>query len=132
QISQDSLSMASLSWTEIFTDQKLQEYINKGLENNLDIRIALQNITAAEAYAKQGKAVFFPTLNANSSYTYANPSLNSQSGMALNGKRADLNQYEISGNLSWEADIWGKIRSNKRATAAAYLQSVSAHQAVKS
>ena len=32
--------------------------------------------------------------------------------------------------LSWEADIWGKIRSNKRAAQASYLQSVAAHQAV--
>ena len=37
----------------------------------------------------------------------------------------------MSGNLSWEADIWGKIRSNKRAYQASYLQSVAAHQAVK-
>ena len=37
----------------------------------------------------------------------------------------------MSGSLSWEADIWGKIRSNKRAFSASYLQSVSAHQAVK-
>src|SRR5690606_32771507 len=75
---------------------------------------------------------FFPTLAGNANYTYAAPSLNSQSGLALDGERAYLNQYEISGNLSWEADIWGKIRSNKRASAAGYLQSVSAHQAVKS
>ena len=37
----------------------------------------------------------------------------------------------MSDALSWEADIWGKIRSNKRAFAASYLQSVAAHQAVK-
>jgi len=132
QIPQDSLSIASLSWKEIFTDSKLQEYINKGLENNLDIRIALQNVEAAVAYVKQGKAGFFPTLNGNAGYTYSVPSLNSQSGLALEGERAYLNQYEISAGLSWEADIWGKIRSNKRAYTAGYLQSVSAHQAVKS
>ncbi|MFN8363592.1 MAG: hypothetical protein U0T85_08415 [Cloacibacterium normanense] len=40
----DSLSMANLSWKEIFTDAVLQKHIAKTLENNLNIRIALQNI----------------------------------------------------------------------------------------
>ncbi|WP_262497450.1 TolC family protein [Dokdonia sp. Dokd-P16] len=40
-------------------------------------------------------------------------------------------QFDITANLSWEADIWGKIRSNQRATQAAYLKSVAGHQAVK-
>jgi NodT family efflux transporter outer membrane factor (OMF) lipoprotein len=43
-----------------------------------------------------------------------------------------LDQYQLSSGLSWEADIWGKIRSNKRAFEATYLQSVAAHKAVKS
>lgn len=131
QLSQDSLSMANVSWKEIFTDEKLAEYIEKGLSNNLDIRIALQNIEAAQAYVKQGKAAYFPTITGNASYTHSTQSLNTQFG-ALIGERQFLNQYELSGSLSWEADIWGKIRSNQRGFVASYLQSVSAHQAVKS
>lgn len=131
QLSQDSLSMADISWKEIFTDQKLAQYIEKGLSNNLDIRIALQNIEAAQAYVKQGKAAYFPTITGNASYTHSTQSMNSQLGPLL-GSRQFLNQYEISGSLSWEADIWGKIRSNQRAFVASYLQSVSAHHAVKS
>jgi hypothetical protein len=37
----------------------LQGYISKGLQNNLDIRIAMQNIVAAQATMKQGKAGYF-------------------------------------------------------------------------
>src|SRR5690606_35031727 len=128
---EDSLSIALVSWKEIFTDDKLAAYIEKGLQNNLDIRIALQNIVAAEAYVKQGKAAYFPMIDAGASYTYTSPSLNSISGQALS-EREWIGQSELSTGLSWEADIWGKIRSNKRAATASYLQSVSAHQAVKS
>lgn len=131
ELPKDSLSMANVSWKEIFTDQKLAQHIEKALTNNLDIRIALQNITTAEAYVKQGKAGYFPTITGNASYTHSTQSMNTQFG-ALIGERQFLNQYEISGSLSWEADIWGKIRSNQRAFVASYLQSVSAHQAVKS
>lgn len=130
-IQKDSLSIANLSWKDVFTDEKLNQYIEKALDNNLDIRIALQNIEVAQAYLKQGKAAYFPTLNGNASYSYSNPSLNSMNGQGLT-KRSDFDQFELSANLSWEADIWGKIRSNKRAASASYLQTIAAHQAIKS
>lgn len=124
---QDSITMADVSWKEMFTDPLLQEYISEGLENNIDIRVAMQQILAAEAYLKQGKAGYFPSLTGNASFTHQELSSNSQFG----GWFSSLDQYEISGSLSWEADIWGKIRSNKRAFEASYLQSIAAHQAVK-
>ena len=46
-------------------------------------------------------------------------------------KDRSTDTYQLAANLSWEADIWGKIRSNKRATNASYLQTVAAQQAVK-
>ncbi len=125
----DPTSMANVPWREIFTDPTLQKHIEDGLSNNLDIRIALQNIRAAEAYLKQGKAGYLPTLGVNGSYTWMDPSESSQIGAATAGET--VNQYDLTASLSWEADIWGKIRSQKRAFAAGYLQSVAAHKAVK-
>ncbi|MDY0779826.1 efflux transporter outer membrane subunit [Tenacibaculum sp. IB213877] len=123
----DSLSMADVSWRDMFTDTYLKEYIEEGLQNNLDIRVALQQMAAAEAYMKQGNAGYLPTVSVKAQATHQELSSNSQFGSLF----SSLDQYELSGNLSWEADIWGKIRSNKRAGAASYLQSVAAHQAVK-
>ena len=128
QLPQDSISMADVSWKDLFNDEQLKSYITKGLENNLDIRIALQNVVAAEAYLKQGKAGYYPTLSGTASFTRTKNSGNSQFGSFFT---RPLEQYELSGSLSWEADVWGKIRSNKRAYGASYLQSVAAHQAVK-
>lgn len=123
----DSLNMAEVSWKEMFTDPVLQKYIEEGLENNMDVRIALQQILAAEAYVKQGKAGYLPTLNANGRYTHQELAPNSQFGNFF----SSLDQYEVNANLSWEADIWGKITSQKKAYQASALQSVAAHQAVK-
>ncbi|BDW92231.1 TolC family protein [Muricauda ruestringensis] len=125
---QDSISMADVSWRDLFKDEQLAAYIEQGLENNIDVRIALQNVLAAEAYVKQGKAGYYPTLSGTTSFTRTKNSENSQFGSFFT---RPLEQYELSGTLSWEADVWGKIRSNKRAAGASYLQSVSAHQAVK-
>ncbi|NDV41954.1 efflux transporter outer membrane subunit [Flagellimonas sediminis] len=128
QLPQDSISMANVSWKDLFNDEQLKSYIAQGLENNLDIRIALQNVVAAESYLKQGKAGYYPTLSGTASFTRTKNSGNSQFGSFFT---RPLEQYELSGSLSWEADVWGKIRSNKRAYGASYLQSVAAHQAVK-
>ena len=125
-IPQDSLSLADVSWRELFTDPILAGYIDEGLQNNLDIRVALQQIEAAEAYMKQGKAGYLPTLNIGASGATQNPSENGQLGGV-----GTVSQFDLSANLSWEADIWGKIRSSDRATQARYLQSVAGHQAVK-
>lgn len=126
-VSNDTLSMADMSWEELFKDSILQEYIKKGLQNNFDIRVAMQNIIAAEANLKQRKSGYFPTLGVNGSWTHQEISGNSQFGALFD--RVD--QYQLAANLSWEADIWGKIRSNKRAANAQYLQTIAANQAVK-
>ncbi len=128
QLHQDSLSLAGISWRDMFTDPRLQELIAEGLRNNMDIRVAIQQILIADAYLKQGKAGYIPTLEARARYTRQELSSNSQFGRQF----STLDQYELSGGLSWEADIWGKIRSSKRALQATYLQSAAAHQAVKS
>lgn len=128
QLPLDSLSMATVSWKEIFTDPILQNYIEEGLTNNMDIRIALQQLAIAEAYVKQGKAGYFPTLNGTARVTHQELSQSSR----VPGQGSSVDHFEVAGGLSWEADIWGKIRSIKRASDATYLQSVAAHQAVKS
>ncbi|MGO4818240.1 efflux transporter outer membrane subunit [Flavobacterium sp. W22_SRS_FP1] len=125
----DTTSLANVSWDKVFTDPLLQGYISKGLQNNLDVRIAMQNIIAAQATMKQGKAGYFPSLSVGADWTHQSISKNSQSGTFL--QTLDVDQYQLGGSLSWEADIWGKIRSNKRATNAAYLQTTAVNQAIK-
>ena len=107
----DTLSIANLPWKEVFTDPILQGYIMDGLDNNIDIRIAIQQIAKSEAFFKQGKAAKYPTLQGNAQYTHQELSENSQFGAQF----SELDIYQLSGNLSWEADIWGRIRSQKRA-----------------
>ncbi|PKG53503.1 efflux transporter outer membrane subunit [Olleya sp. 1-3] len=125
----DSVSIADVSWKTLFTDQYLQQYIEEGLQNNMDVRIAIQQMVAAQAYAKQGKAGYLPSVSVGTNWTHQELSKNTQFGAFLTDTSTD--QFDVTANLSWEADIWGKIRSNKRATQAAYLQSVAGHQAVK-
>ncbi|RXG24222.1 efflux transporter outer membrane subunit [Leeuwenhoekiella aequorea] len=123
----DSSNVSLISWQDLFTDPLLKTHIEEGLAQNIDIRVAMQQILAAQAYFKQGKQGYFPTLSVSPQYTHQELSSNSQFGSQF----STLDVYQLAGNLTWEADIWGKIRSNERAFAASYLQTVEAHKAVK-
>lgn len=127
KLPQDSLSMAEISWREMFTDRFLTQYIETALENNIDIRVALQQIEASQAYLRQAKAAYLPSLTGNVSAAHFELPANSGTNYPV----SSVQQYEISADLSWEADIWGKIRSSEKAQQARYLQSVAAHKAVK-
>lgn len=127
KLPQDSTSIATVSWREIFTDNVLQKHIQNGLENNLDIRIALQNIVAAESYLKQSKAAYLPTIAVGPGYTLQTPSLN----VGNASERRYNNIFDVSGDISWEADIWGKLRAQEKSQYAQYLGTTAAHKAVK-
>jgi NodT family efflux transporter outer membrane factor (OMF) lipoprotein len=127
----DSASIADISWKEIFTDPILQGHISKALDNNLDIRIALQSIASAEAYLKQSKAAYQPTVSIGPNYTFQTQSINTQFGQII-GNRTYINQFDITATIGWEADIWGKLKAQEKAQLANYLGTVAAHKAVKS
>lgn len=127
----DSTTIANVSWKEIFTDPILQGHISKALENNLDIRIALQSIGSAEAYLKQSKAAYQPTLSIGPNYTFQTQSINTQFGQII-GERRYVNQFDITASIGWEADLWGKLKAQEKAQLATYLGTVAAHKAVKS
>src|SRR5690625_1592459 len=107
QLPQDSLTIADISWRDLFTDSRLIGYIEEGLENNIDIRIALEQINAAEAYYRQGRASRYPGVSAGGQAGWQKLSENGPAGTG-----EDATQFDLSATLSWEADIWGKIRSN--------------------
>lgn len=125
----DAQSDATLSWRNIFTDPLLQQHISKALSNNLDVRVAMQSVVSAQAYLKQSKTAFIPTLSVGANYTRSTSSLNAGGGAP---DRTYNNLFDITGNASWEADIWGKLSAQKRASYASYLATVEAQKAVQS
>src|SRR5690606_6660750 len=119
-----------VAWQEFLTDSYLQKHIQTALENNNDIRIALQNIEQSKAYLSQGKAGYWPTLNVGANYSHSVNSTNTMMG-GLIGQRRHVDQYDLTATVGWEPDIWGKITSQKNMAEASYLQTLAAHQAVK-
>lgn len=127
----DSQSVADYTWRAIFTDSLLVHYIEVAIDSNIDIRVALHNMEIAQAYLFQARGLREPTLSVAPSVNYQTSSLNTQIGRLI-GERQHLTQYNIGIQAAWELDAWGKLKSQQRAVAAFYMQSISAHQAVQS
>ena len=118
QSSNDTTNMANLHWTEIFSDTLLQNLIREGIDNNLDLRIAYSRIQQAQSYFEQSRLAFIPALNADVSTLNGKQSNTKNATSSTSG-----NLYQLNVNASWEADLWGKLKSSKRASLASLLQS---------
>ncbi|MVT12471.1 efflux transporter outer membrane subunit [Chitinophaga tropicalis] len=120
----DSATIANMPWQQLFTDTDLQALIQEGISNNLDLKIAVARIKSASANLQQSKLAFLPTLDATASATKKKLSVTQGAGFLA------TTSYELSLSSSWEADIWGKLRSTKKAYLSAFLQSEAYRRAV--
>ena len=109
---QDTTTIASIPWRQFFTDSLLRMLIDEGLRNNLDLKTAVARIHEAEANFRQSGLAFFPSLGAGA-----------QASLGKQGTAPATHNYELLLNSSWQVDIWGKLRSARRAQLAALLQS---------
>ncbi len=107
------------AWWEIFDDP----YLN-GLEEQVDL--SNQNIAAAEAQLRQARALvriaqagYFPTVTIGASYTRsfnssgsgsARGSTSTFSSSGAGGSSGPVSDYVLLGAVSWEPDLWGRIR----------------------
>lgn len=129
--STDSTSIADLPWKSLFTDATLQTLIEQGINENLDLKQAVERIKIAEATLFQSKAALLPSLSADLSVTDAKQSraaLNFPPGININ---TETQTYRAQLSTSWEADIWGRLSSAKRSAYAALLQTDAAKRAVQ-
>ena len=116
---EDTVTLASLSWRELFTDPQLQTLIETGLEQNTDLRIARLRTEAAEATLLNARLSYLPSV-----------SLNPEGGInRYDG--ATSKTYNLGASASWEIDIFGKVTNAKRGAKAALEGSRAYAQAVQ-
>ena len=123
----DTTNMAFVSWRELFTDTVLRSLIEEGIRSNLDLQAAYTRIEQARAFYEQSRLAFFPSVNAS-----AGPTIQRLSEAQTRGFAAPSRLYQLSVNASWEIDIWGRLRSTRRANLASLLQTEWAARAVQS
>lgn len=116
----DTASFGNLPWRSVFTDPQLQALIEKGLANNPDLLNAALNIDMAEAQLKAAKLAFLPSFSFTPQGTIS----------SWDGNKA-TKVYSMPVNASWNVDLFGTLRSQKRAAQVALLQSKDYQLSVK-
>lgn len=125
-VASGSVTIADKPWNELFTETYLRELIQEGLNNNPDLQIAVQRVVQAEAYFSQSKAAMLPGVSAKGTGTY----IHNPESIYPDGPR-EVNNYQLGAEASWEIDLWGKLRSSKRAAYANLLASDAGRKAVQ-
>lgn len=116
----DTTTIADIPWKVYFTDPNLQALIAEGLEQNIDIQIALTRIKQAEAKLSMEKGNRVPDVSAGFQIDHTRTS-SGNNGRDILGYVS--NQNSLGFLASWEVDLWGKLASKSRAQYANYLNS---------
>ncbi len=129
----DTTSVADLDYKSFFTEPALQTLITNAVTKNNDLLLAQKNIEIARLQYTQTKWNNVPNLNVQVTANSTNPSENSLNGISLSQflGQNHIDDFTASAGLSWEADIWGKIKNRKRSALAQYLQTEEAKKALQ-
>lgn len=118
--SADTVSLASLSWKELFTDPLLQQLIETGLANNTDLNIARLKVKEAEALLMTSRLSYLPSISLTPQGTLS----------SIEGSKPSKT-YDLAVSADWEIDLFGKLLNAKRGAQAALKQSEAYRQAVQ-
>ncbi len=129
----DTTSVGSLPWKSFFTDPELQRLIDTAIAHNYDMQVAYQNIRSAQLTLGQAKLGYWPDVTLNVVANLTRPGSESLNGITANDflHSKYLNDYNANLGLSWEADIWGKIKNKQSMALAQYLQTAEAKKALQ-
>ncbi|MEP7244440.1 MAG: efflux transporter outer membrane subunit [Gammaproteobacteria bacterium] len=96
------------AWWQAFGDPKLNELQLQLRDGSQDLRAAVARFEQARAVARRARSDVFPTVNAGVSATRQRSSANAP---ASDGTIATGNDFLASVDLSWEIDLFGRLRN---------------------
>jgi NodT family efflux transporter outer membrane factor (OMF) lipoprotein len=104
-------------WWEIYNQPELNSLEDQLNIDNQNIRQAFENFMEARALVREARSQYFPTVSVGGSYTRSQASSNVSSGASTGTTSSQQTQlFSLPANLSWEPDLWGKVRNAVRAS----------------
>ena len=106
---QEAVGDVEVGWIDQVGDEKLSALVREAQVNNRNLQIAAANVEKSRALAKQAGAALQPSVSLSAGA--------SGSGVVNNSAPASRSS-NVGLSLSWELDIWGRIRSGQQAALA--------------
>ncbi len=130
--STDTTNTADINWRTFFSDKNLVTLIDTAIHNNVDVLMILQDIEIAKNNVRIKNSELFPSVTAGGVAgiekvgRYTSQGAGDASAEITPGKTVPENLPDLTFGFraSWEADIWGKLRTAKKAAYAKYLSSI--------
>jgi multidrug efflux system outer membrane protein len=120
----EAKSLADLPWWEVFDDPLLKSLVDEALKNGFDARIAAARVEESRARYGIEKSQYYPQLD----YRLG---VDRNKLPDIDGNDTEARTlYTANVGLSWEIDLWGRIRRLNEAARAQYLASEDAQRGV--
>src|SRR5271163_4827537 len=103
-------------WWEIYNDPQLNALEGKVAVSNQTLKAATEQYFAARAAVQIARASYYPTLSAGPSISRQHLSQNRPT--AVPGAVSQYNDFSLTGQASWEPDLWGQVRRTVEASRA--------------
>ena len=129
QATAEAMSFADAPWWEVFQDPMLVALIREALRNNYDVAIAATRVQQARANFRVARSDLFPSLDygIGAGRGKVSPGIDGSPG----GPAAHAtNFYSTTMSMSWELDIWGRIRRSTEAARATLFATADARRGV--
>jgi NodT family efflux transporter outer membrane factor (OMF) lipoprotein len=128
----DSLNIAEINWKQYFSDSVLAQLIDNAITHNLDLLIALQKIEISRSGVRMAKGAMLPQVGLNLGGGFRKFGLYTMDGAGnisteiTPGQIVPINLPDMFVGLqaSWEIDIWGKLKNQRKTAISNYLSSV--------
>ena len=116
-----------ITWFDLYQDTALRTMIRTTLDSNRDLMTAAARIEEARFQTAVIKANLYPQ------FGYSAQAGGGQSGTEAQktGTAVDGSSFNLFGALSWELDVWGRVRHANRAAVAEYLSTVQNRNALE-
>lgn len=119
---QEATPEISSTWWKLYGDPVLDELVEKALQNNTDIRMAVARVEESDAYLREVGAALFPQINLDSTATRSRITELGATPL-FNGINPIRENYNIRLGTSFELDFWGKLRRAKESARAQAMSS---------
>jgi NodT family efflux transporter outer membrane factor (OMF) lipoprotein len=123
-------SLADTKWSELFQDPVLTDLISTALKQSFDLQAASERVLQARAQLGVQQSAFFPNINATGTFNANRISQIGQNRFLPRGTNLDVAYTQAGLGLSWELDIWGRIRRLNEAARAQYFATEEARRGV--
>lgn len=118
-------SITNMKWWEVYQDEVLKSLVKVAIDSNLDLLTAVARVEEAKAVLGYNRANLGPFID----YAAKARATDLRSSSENAWVTLPNNSYSLIGNVSWEIDVWGKIRHANRS---AYAQLLSSEENRKS